>query len=143
MTMAVLSSNAWMPRKSSLSPFGGVAQCSHVLPPLVVRRTSALRTTGPDDAATHIVDAAKVGCGIGFLNQPLRMGRRNEDGQDCEERQEPHYCHSSATSKDHCTTFTNSLVVNVALRLLPRRARIPLFIRQAGDPIKPGSGLMG
>ena len=37
--MAVLSSKAWMPRKSSFSAPGGVVQGCQVVPPSVVRRT--------------------------------------------------------------------------------------------------------
>ena len=40
--MAVFSSKAWMPRKSSFSALGGVVQGSQVVPLSVVRRTVPL-----------------------------------------------------------------------------------------------------
>ena len=87
MTMAVLASKAWMPRKSSFSAPGGMAQSCQTVAAVFGAEDGAVGSAGPGDSAADAVDAAQAGGGVGVFDLPLGFGLdgqgedENNDGQ--------------------------------------------------------------
>ncbi len=72
--MAVFSSKAWMPRKSSFSAPGGVAQRLPEVASVFGAEDGAFGSAGPGYSSAHVRDAAEAGGGVGFFDVPLGFG---------------------------------------------------------------------
>jgi hypothetical protein len=78
--MAVFSSKAWMPRKSSFSASGGDGAGLPEIAVVFGAEDGAVGSAGPGHSAAYVVDAAEAGGGVGVFDVPLGV----RTAQSCE-----------------------------------------------------------